>query len=96
MKNFNKICQAFLNNGKNKSTEERAERAPQVRGGPRQEKHWPQNVELQKFSRQGFYLFIQAGMDGQFRLTVSCYIATGSIVHVFPLIQSVKIIYMYA
>ena len=69
MENYNQICQAFLNKCKNKYTEERTERTPQVRGGPSQEKHWNQNDELQNFSRQGFYLFIEAGMDGQFRLS---------------------------
>ena len=95
MKNYNQICHAFLNNCKNKYTEERTERTPQVRGGPSQEKHWNQNDELQNFSRQDFYIFIEAGVDGQFRLTLSCYITTGCIVHVFPIIHSVKIIYIY-
>lgn len=62
MKNYNQIYQAFLNHCKNKYTEERTERTPQVRGGC-QEKPWNQNGELQNFSRQGFYIFIQAGMD---------------------------------
>ena len=96
MKNYNKICQAFLNNGKNKSTEERAGRTPQVRDGPSQEKRWAQNGESQNFSGQGFHLFIQAGMGGQFRWTVSCSITSGCTVPVFPIIQSVKIIHMYA
>ena len=94
MKNYNQICQAFLNNCKNKYTEERTEGTPQVRGRSSQEEHWNQNDELQNFSRLGFYVFIEAGMDWQFWLTVSCYITTGCIVHVFPIIHSVKIIYI--
>ena len=81
---------AFLKDWKEKKiNEERAENTPQGRW----DWHW--NDEVWRFSREGFYVFIYVGVDWQFWLTFASYTTTNSIEHIFPIIQSVIIIWLY-
>ena len=81
--------------GKNKFIDERTERTPQGRAGLSQERHWRQNDEEWGFLKTRLLHIHLGGQDWQFWLTAASYITTGSIAHVFPIIQSIIIRCMY-